>query len=164
MHINGSRLEVTAGDLITTPISVQHGISNHTAQDILLFVVEVFPGSGAGHEPTRISLPKRLRETAAFRGADGPIRVVTINVAEWLTGAWREFTLAEIPPAGTLGPYQRDEGVEVWFVVQGQANIAFGEESISGTAGLCVAVPVGMSRSIRNTSSQAPLVLICTEV
>ena len=164
MHINGSRLEVTAGDLITTPIGVRHGIANHTAQDMVLFVVEVFPGSGAGHEPTRISLPKRLRETAAFRGTDGPIRVVTINVAEWLTGAWRAFTLAEIPPAGTLGPYQRDEGVEVWFVVQGQANIAFGEESISGTAGLCVAVPVGMPRSISNTASELPLALICTEV
>ncbi len=164
MHINGDSLRVTAGDLITTPIGVRHGIANHTTQDMVLFVVEAFPGSGSGHEPTRISLPKRLRETAAFRRADGPIRVVTINVAEWLTGAWRAFTLAEIPPAGTLGPYQRDEGVEVWFVVQGQANIAFGEESISGTAGLCVAVPVGMRRSISNTASELPLALICTEV
>ena len=164
MHINGSRLEVTAGDLITTPIDVRHGIANNTAQDMVLFVVEVFPGSRAGHEPTRIALPKRLRETAAFRGADSLIRVVTIKVAELLTGAWREFTLAEIPPAGTFGPYRCDEGVEVFFVVHGQANVAFGEESVSGTAGLCVAVPVGMSRSIRNTSSEIPLVLICTEV
>ncbi len=164
MHINGSLLEVTTGDLITTPIGVRHGIANHTARDVVLFVVEVFPGSEAGHEPTRISLPKRLRETAAFRGADGPIRVVTINVAELLTGAWREFTLAEIPPAGTVGPYRCDEGVEVLFVVQGQANVAFSEESVSGTAGLCVSVPVGMPRSIRNTSSELPLALICTEV
>jgi len=164
MHINKDPLQVTEGDLITTPIGVRHGIANYTAQDIALFVVEVFPGSGAGQEPTRISLPKRLRETAAFLGADSPIRVVTIDVAEWLTGAWRAFTLAEIPPAGTFGPYRCDEGVEVWFVVHGQANVAFGEECVSGTAGLCVAVPVGMPRSISNTSSQAPLTMICTEV
>ncbi len=131
---------------------------------MVLFVVEVFPGSGTGHEPTRISLPKRLRETAAFRGADGRVPVVAVNMAEWLTGAWRAFTLAEIPPAGRLGPYRCEEGVEVLFVVQGQANVAFGEESVSGTAGLCVAVPVGMPRSISNTSAEIPLALICTEV
>jgi mannose-6-phosphate isomerase-like protein (cupin superfamily) len=164
MHFNGDSLQVTAGDLITTPIGVRHGIANHTAQDMVLFVVEVFPGSGTGHEPTRISLPQRLRETVAFRGADSPIRVVTINVAEWLTGAWRAFTLAEIPPSGTLGPYRCKGGVEVLFVVQGQADVAFGQESLSGTAGLCVAVPVGMPRSISNTSAEMPLALICTEV
>jgi len=164
MRINGDSLQVTAGDLITTPIGVQHGIANHTAQDMVLFVVEVFPGSGAGHEPTRILLPKRLQETAAFCGAGSPIRMVTVNIAELLTGAWQEFTLAEIPPAGTVGPYRCEEGVEVLFVVQGQANVAFGQESVSGMAGLCVAVPVGMPRSISNTSAELPLALICTEV
>ncbi len=164
MYINGDSLQVTAGDLITTPIGVRHGIANQTAQDMVLFVVEVFPGSRAGQEPTRIALPQRLQKTAAFRGADGRTPVAAINVAEWLTGAWREFTLAEIPPAGTLGPYRCDEGVEVLFVVDGQADAAFGDESISGTAGLCVAVPVGMPRSISNTASELPLALICTEV
>ena len=164
MYLDGTPLEVSAGDLITTPIGSRHAIANHADQDMHLFVVEVFPGSGAGGQPTHIALPQNMQEFPSLRGADGPIRAATVDLGALLTGSWRAFTLAEIPPGGTLGPYRCYEGVEVAFVVQGEASMLVGEENISGAAGLCVAVPIGLVRSITNVSLEKPLTVIWTEV
>jgi mannose-6-phosphate isomerase-like protein (cupin superfamily) len=164
MYLDGTPLEVSAGDLITTPIGSRHAIANHADEDMQMFVVEVFPGSGAGGQPTRIALPHHMQEFPSLRGADGPIRAATVDLGALLTGEWRAFTLAEIPPGGTLGPYRCHEGVEVAFVVQGEATVLVGDERVSGAAGLCVAVPTGLVRSITNTSSDKPLTVIWTEV
>ncbi len=164
MYLDGTPLEVSAGDLITTPIGSKHAIANHGDQDMHMFVVEVFPGTGAGGQPTRVVLPHRMHEFASLRGADGPIQAAMVDLGALLTGGWRAFTMAEIPPGGTLGPYWCHEGVEVAFVVQGEATMLVGEERVSGATGLCVAVPTGLVRSITNTSSDKPLVVIWTEV
>ncbi len=164
MYLDGTPLEVSAGDLITTPIGSRHAIANHGDQDMQLFVIEVFPGIGAGGQPTRIALPQRMQEFASLRGADGPIRTATVDLGALLTGGWRAFTLAEIPPGGALGPYRCKTSVEVAFVVQGEATVLVGDERVSGAAGLCVAVPAGLVRSLTNTSSDQPLVVIWTEV
>ncbi len=164
MYLDGTPLEVARGDLITTPIGSKHAIANHADQDMQLFVVEVFPGAGAGGQPTRIVLPHRMQEFPSLRGADGPIQAATVDLGTLLTGGWRAFTLAEIPPGGTLGPYRCKTSVEVAFVVQGEASILVGDEQVSGAAGLCVAVQSGLVRSLTNTSSDQPLVVIWTEV
>jgi len=164
MYLDGTPLEVSAGDLITTPIGSRHAIANHADQDMQLFVVEVFPGDGAGGQPTHIELPQNMQEFPSLRGADGPIRAATVDLGALLTGGWRAFTMAELPPGGTLGPYRCHEGVEVAFVVQGEASMLVGDERVSGAAGLCVAVPRGLVGSITNTSSDKPLTVIWTEV
>jgi len=164
MYLDGTPREVSAGDLITTPIGSRHAIANHADQDMQLFVVEVFPGSGAGGQPTHIALQQSMQQFPSLRGADGPIQAATVDLGALLTGGWRAFTVAAIPPGGTLGPYRCDVGVEVAFVVQGEAAMLVGEERVSGAAGLCVAVPIGLVRSITNTSSDKPLTVIWTEV
>jgi len=164
MYLDGTPLEVSAGDLITTPIGSRHAIANHADEDMQLFVVEVFPGAGAGGQPTRITLSHRMQEFPSLRGADGPIRAATVNLGNLLTGGWRAFTMAELPPGGTLGPYRCKTSVEVAFVVQGEATMLVGDERVSGAAGLCVAMPTGLVRCITNTSSDQPLMVIWTEV
>ncbi len=164
MYLDGTPLEVSAGDLITTPIGSRHAIANHADRDMQLFVVEVFPGAGAGGQPTHIALPHRMQEFPSLRGADGPIQAATVDLGNLLTDSWRAFTMAELPPRGTLGPYQCKTSVEVAFVVQGEATVLVGDERVSGAAGLCVAVPTGLVRSLTNTSSDKPLTVIWTEV
>ncbi len=164
MYLDGTPLEVSAGDLITTPIGSRHAIANHADQDMHLFVVEVFPGAGAGGQSTRITLPHRMQGVPSLRGADRPIQAAAVDLGALLTGGWRAFTMAELPPGGTLGPYRCHAGVEVAFVVQGEATMLVGDEKVAGAAGLCVAVPTGLVRSITNTSSDQPLMVIWTEV
>ncbi len=164
MYLDGTPLEVSAGDLITTPIGSRHAIANHAGQDMQLFVVEVFPGAGAGGQPTHIALQQNIQEFPSLRGADCPIRAATVDLGALLTGSWRAFTVAAIPPGGTLGPYRCHEGVEVAFVVQGEASMLVGDERVSGATGLCVAVPTGLVRSITNTSSDKPLTVVLIEV
>ena len=164
MYLDGSPLEVFAGDLITTPIGSRHAIANHGDQDMQMFVVEVFPGDGAGGQPTHIALQQNMQEFPSLRGADGPIRAATVDLGALLTGSWRAFTMAEIPPGGTLGPFRCHVSVEVAFVVQGEATVLVGDERVSGAAGLCVAVPTGLVRSLTNASLEQPLTVIWTEV
>jgi mannose-6-phosphate isomerase-like protein (cupin superfamily) len=164
MYLDGTPLEVAAGDLITTPIGSRHAIANHADQDMHLFVVEVFPGEGSWGQSTRIALPHRMQEFSSLHGADGPIQAATVDLGALLTGGWRAFTMAELPPGGTLGPYRCHAGVEVVFVVQGETSMLVGDEKVAGTAGLCVAVPTGLVRSLTNISSDKPLVVIWTEV
>ncbi len=164
MYLDGTPLEVSAGDLITTPIGSRHAIANHADEDMQLFVVEVFPGDGPGGQPTHIALQQNMQEFPSLRGADGPISAATVDLGALLTGGWRAFTMAELPPGGTLGPYRCHEGVEVAFVVQGEASMLVGEERVSGATGLCVAVPTGLVRSITNTASDKLLTVVWIEV
>jgi mannose-6-phosphate isomerase-like protein (cupin superfamily) len=44
MHIDGERVDVQAGDVITETIGAAHTITNHGDHDMEMYVIEVFPG------------------------------------------------------------------------------------------------------------------------
>jgi mannose-6-phosphate isomerase-like protein (cupin superfamily) len=52
----------------------------------------------------------------------------------------------------------------VLFVVSGLVEITFGDESISGGAGLCIGLPAQVSRTVCNASLKEPLEMIRAEV
>jgi mannose-6-phosphate isomerase-like protein (cupin superfamily) len=166
MHIDGSPLQVGAGELITCPIGTIHGIANNGDEDMRFFVVEVFPGHGMAPPAERIAVHQQLRYVAGYRGYDGDdLRVAQVNLSRHFTGPWRTFTEIEIPPEGAIGPYQPGHGLaEVLFVVDGDAEMAAGPVVRKGGPGLCLGAALGSSLAVRNRSDCQPLRLICTEV
>ncbi len=167
MDLNDKHLQVAAGDLITTPLGSSHGLANYSSQDMTFFVVEVYPGrtaSGAAREPAHIPLRSRLQPSPSLAGTQSTIRSACIDLSWYFTGNWGQLTVVELPPAEELGFCQREGRDQVLFVVDGQAEMTFEEESIAGSTGLCLAVPASKSRRIANTSSEKPLELICIEV
>lgn len=165
MSVNGEPRQVRAGDLLTTPIGGRHGIANTSEQAMAFFVVEVFPGSaGMPREPVHIPLRAQMQDCTSPRSRNGTILAATLDLSYLLSGNWAEFAVAELPPAGKLGPYALSGRDEVLFVVEGRADIVFGDDHVSGGAGLCLAVPANMPRSIHNASSTAPLEVLWTEV
>jgi len=166
MHINGTPVEVRAGDLITCPIGTVHGIANHGAEDMRFFVVEVFPGHGAPPAAEHISVHDQLRYVAGYRRNDGDdLRVAQVNLTTHFTGPWRVFSEIEIPPGEAIGPYHPPRGMaEVLFVVDGEAEVTAASQVRKGGPGLCVGAALGASLTIRNCSDAKPLRLISTEV
>lgn len=166
MSVNGEQRQVQAGDLLTTPIGGQHSIANTSEQAMAFFVVEVFPGSaGTLREPVHIPLRAQMQACASLRGAEnGTICAASLDLSWYLSGNWADFAVAELSPAGQLGPYALSGRDEVLFVVEGQAEIAFGDDHVSGEAGLCLAVPADMPRCIHNASCDEPLEVIWTDV
>ena len=126
-----------------------------------MFVVEVFPReTGKPGEVTYIPLRSQLLERLAAQEAREGVFSASIDLARYFTGNWAEFMVAHIPPAGQLGPYTCEGRDEALFVVSGLAEITFGDESISGGAGLCIGLPAQVSRTICNASLKEPLELI----
>jgi mannose-6-phosphate isomerase-like protein (cupin superfamily) len=66
MHIDGERVDVQAGDLITETIGAAHTIANHGDHDMEMYVIEVFPGGGEAHAPQRLPLGRELTRAAGF--------------------------------------------------------------------------------------------------
>lgn len=166
MQIDGSPLEVSAGELITCPIGTIHGIANHGDEDMRFFVVEVFPGHGMAPPAERIAVHQQLRYVAGYRNYDGDdLRVAQVNLSRHFTGPWRAFTEIEIPPEAAIGPYQPRPGMaEVLFVVDGEAEVTAGDVVRKGGQGLCLGAALGSTLTVRNHSDHQPLRLISTEV
>jgi mannose-6-phosphate isomerase-like protein (cupin superfamily) len=160
MTINGETVEVFAGDLITNPINGRHGIANETGEDMEFVVVEVFPGDDpAGFLPERVPVRTRLEPAAEFPG-----ELASLDLAPYFSGDWANFSVARLDPGGTFGPVTRDDRDQVFYVVEGQGEIRFGDDAVSGSAGLTVAVPAGLPRTVVNQSSSDALEVISTEV
>jgi mannose-6-phosphate isomerase-like protein (cupin superfamily) len=166
MYIDGSPVQVRAGDLITCPIGTTHGIANHGDADVRFFVVEVFPGHGSPRTVERIAMHERLRYVAGYRRCEADdLRIAQINLTRYFTGPWRAFSEMEIPAEEAVGPYQPAPGLaEVLFVVDGEAEVTAGSAVRKGGHGLCVGAALGSTLTIRNTSDREPLRLISTEV
>jgi mannose-6-phosphate isomerase-like protein (cupin superfamily) len=166
MSIDGRRVAVQAGDLITSPIGTVHGIANHGEADVRFFVVEVFPAHGAPAQVQRIGVHEQLRPTAGYRGYQGDdLRITQVNLSWHFTGPWRTFSEIEIPPEEAIGPYQLARGTaEVLFVVDGDADVTVGSQVRKGGHGLCVGAALGSTVTVRNRSDRQPLRLISTEV
>jgi mannose-6-phosphate isomerase-like protein (cupin superfamily) len=166
MHVDGSPVQVRAGDLITCPIGTTHGIANHGGEDMRFFVVEVFPGRGAAPPAERIAVHEQLRYVAGYRRNDGDgLRVSQVNLTRHFTGPWRVFSEIEIPPGEAIGPYRPPRGMaEVLFVAAGEAEVAAQARVRKGGPGLCVGAAPGSVLAIRNRSDRGPLRLISTEV
>ena len=166
MHIDGSPVQVHAGNLITSPIGTIHGIANHGDEDMRFFVVEVFPGRGAAPPAERIAVHEQLRYVAGYRRNDGDdLRVSQVNLTRHFTGPWRVFSEIEIPPGEAIGPYHPPRGMaEVLFVVDGEAEVTAQSQVRKGGPGLCVGAALGATLTVRNRSDCRPLRLISTEV
>ncbi|HUY46782.1 MAG TPA: cupin domain-containing protein [Streptosporangiaceae bacterium] len=166
MCIDGSKVSVRAGDLITCPIGTVHGIANHGDCEMRFFVVEVFPAHGTPAQVQRIPVHEQLRHAQGYRGYDGDdLRVAQVNLSWHFTGPWRTFSEIEIPPEEAIGPYQLPRGTaEVLFVVEGEADVTAGSLVRKGGHGLCVGAALGSTLTVRNRSDSRPLRLISTEV
>ena len=161
MDIDDTSREVVAGELITTPLGASHALANASEQFLTIFVLEVFPGeTGTPGEVAHLPLRSQLLERIAARDATEGVFSASIDLAPYFTGNWADFTLAHIPPGGQLGPSTREGHDEVLFVVSGLAEITFGDESISGRAGLCIGLSAQISRTVCNASLKEPLELI----
>ena len=165
LEIDGNAGYVAAGDLVTTPLGATHTIANSTDQFLTFFVLEVFPSqTGTPGKSAHIPLRSHMLERKAVREAKDGVFSASIDLAQYFTGNWAEFTVAHIPPAGQLGPYTREGRDEVLFVASGLAEITFGDESISGRDGLCIGLPAHVSRTVCNASLIEPLEIIRAEV
>jgi mannose-6-phosphate isomerase-like protein (cupin superfamily) len=165
MTVNGEQVAVSAGDLIMNPINGRHGIANDTGEDMEFLVVEVFPGeNSSGYLPERVPVRAKLTPGTPVDGTAPAGAFATLDLSGYFSGDWAEFFVARIEPSGQLGPFTRDDRDQVLFVVEGQAEIAFGDESVSGSAGLTAAVPAGVTRTVRNKSTGGALEVLSTEV
>jgi mannose-6-phosphate isomerase-like protein (cupin superfamily) len=164
MRMNGDLHRVGAGDLITTPIGGRHCIDNTGDQDMVFYVTEVFPGAGPAKDPLFVNMADRIEEVEGFRGCADSARVSSLPLTELFTGPWRAFSEIRLDPKSGLGEYTLPDRAEVIFVVSGHASITVEEQTYTGTAGLCVGLPAGATRHIRNTSETEELRIISTEV
>jgi mannose-6-phosphate isomerase-like protein (cupin superfamily) len=164
LDLNEQHLQVTAGDLITIPPGISHGLANYSNQDMAFFVVENFPGktaSGTAQEPAHIPLRRRLQPCP---GRPSALRSAYMDLSWYFSGNWAQLSVVELPPSEELAFCQREGKDAILFVVDGQAEISFEEESISGRTGTCLAVPTSMSRRITNASAEKALEVLCIEV
>jgi len=169
MTVNGDKITVGPGDLITCPLGTVHGIGvpPEAAEPMSFFVVEALPGAGPPKmPPLRVSMPAELDGCAGYRGGGHAqeTRVATVRLADYLTGPLRGFTLIEIPPGDVLGPARLPAGIaEILFVTAGQAKITAAGTTAEGGYGLTVAAPLGAEMTIANTSGESSLTVISTQ-
>jgi mannose-6-phosphate isomerase-like protein (cupin superfamily) len=164
MHIDGERVEVEAGDVITETIGAAHTIANHADRDMEMYVIEVFPGAGEARAPGRLPLGRELRRSAGFRGSARALRHATIDLAPLFSGAWGPFSVLELPAGAALDSYSLDDRDEVLFVNRGEARLRLGDRVVTGGRGLCAGIPPGTPRSVENRSATQPLELLSAEV
>ncbi|MBJ6766056.1 cupin domain-containing protein [Myxococcaceae bacterium JPH2] len=155
MTINGVEQPCAPGDLITTPIGCAHAIANPTTEDMHFFVVEVFPGKGPSAPSARFHLPD-LRPVAGGAAVD-------VDLRPHFTGDWKRFRLMELAP-GVSDTVLSASTTEVVHVLSGSAAITVESERYTGAKGLSVAIPPGLSRTLKNVDSTQPLRMIITEV
>jgi mannose-6-phosphate isomerase-like protein (cupin superfamily) len=160
-------ITVSAGYLIPCPVGTFHGarVPADAAEPMAFFAMKLPPAIDPPHgtaEP--VPMPTRLAWTAGCRGEghDSDVRVATSDLRN-LTGPWRRFSLIEIPPGTTLGPYELPVRIsEVLFFASGAADIT-GNVTAKGQAGLFVGIPMRAKCQIRNPSSDQDLYVISTE-
>jgi mannose-6-phosphate isomerase-like protein (cupin superfamily) len=158
MDVNGTPVDVAAGDLVTNPIYGRHGIANPTVEDMTFYVVEVFPAEDpSGYSPERIPIHERLEN-------DGNgIRQATVDLAPKFSGDWGSFTVLELAPGSRVGPVALNGLEQVLHVVRGAATVDVDGEAMTGAAGLTVSVPPGVACSVENVGRDA-LEIAITEV
>lgn len=170
MTVNGGKLTVTAGDLVTCPLGTVHGIGvpADAGEPMSFFVAEMKPGSAPPRAAvSRVAMPAELGSCAGWRGGGHlqDTQVATIDLTGYLTGNWRQFSLIEVPPGDTLGPARLQPGItEVLFVAGGCAEITVAGTTAQGGPGLTVATGLGAEVALRNTSPRSTLTVISTEV
>jgi mannose-6-phosphate isomerase-like protein (cupin superfamily) len=164
MHIDGERVQVEAGDVITETIGAAHTIANHTEHDMEMYVIEVFPGDGRAEAPRRLPLGGELTRAAGFRGSPRELRHRTVDLAPLFSGAWGSFSVLELPPGAALDTYSLEERDEVLFVNRGEARLRIDGRAVDGARGLCAGIPPGTPRSVENRSANRPLELLSAEV
>ncbi|WP_016908915.1 cupin domain-containing protein [Streptomyces xiaopingdaonensis] len=157
LTMNGEESEVSAGDLVTTPIGAAHAIANRGDTDMHFFVTEVFPGTGPAAEPAVVRVPELL-------APQGGNRVARVDLTPHFTGDWREFRLLEVPPGGRIEEDVPQDRSVVLHVLEGSAAIGTDGEEYRGVAGLSVAVPPRYVATVDNTHAQRRLRVIRTEV
>lgn len=171
MTVNGEEVPVTAGDLVTAPLGTRHGIAVPPGEpgEMSFFVVEMAPGTRpalSGAEPERIAAASRLAPATGWRGGGHgqDILVAQVDLTRYLDGPWLRFTVIDIPPGDTLGPYElhRDAN-EVLFVADGEAALTVGGTAARGGKGLCAATGTAAAVTVRNLSGDLPLRVISTE-
>jgi mannose-6-phosphate isomerase-like protein (cupin superfamily) len=157
MHIDGRRVEVEAGDVITETIGAAHTIANHSGRDMEMYVIEVFPGEGEAAPPRRLPLGRTA-------GSPDDPRRRTVDLAPLFTGPWGRFSVLELPPGGALDTYSLDDRDEVLFVNRGKARVHIDGRVVDGERGLCAGIPPGTPRIVENRSATQPLELLSAEV
>jgi mannose-6-phosphate isomerase-like protein (cupin superfamily) len=164
MHIDGERVEVEAGDVITETLGAAHTIANYAERDMEMYVIEVFPGDGEAGAPRRLPLGQDLTPTSWFRGSTRELRHRTVDLAPFFSGAWGSFSVLELPPGATLDTYSLNERDEVLFVNRGEARLHLDGRVVDGRRGLCAGIPPGTLRGVQNRSATEPLELLSAEV
>lgn len=164
MHIDGERVDVEAGDVITETIGAAHTIANHAERDMEMYVIEVFPGGGEAGAPRRLPLGRELTRAAGYRGSPRELPHRTVDLAPLFSGAWGSFSVLELPPGATLDTYSLDERDEVLFVNRGEARLHLDGRVVDGRRGLCAGIPPGTPRRVENRSATQPLELLSAEV
>jgi mannose-6-phosphate isomerase-like protein (cupin superfamily) len=164
MHIDGERVEVEAGDVITETIGAAHTIANHADRDMEMCVIEVFPGDGEADAPRRLPVGQELTPAAGFRGSLLALPHRTVDLAPYFSGAWGAFSVLELPPGVALDTYSLGDRDEVLFVNRGEARLQIDGHVVDGRRGLCAGVPPGTPRVVENRSATQPLELLSAEV
>jgi len=93
MHIDGERVEVEAGDVITETIGAAHTIANHADRDMEMYVIEVFPGDGEAAAPRRLPLGRELAPDVGYRGSPAALHHRSVDLAPLFSGAWGSFSV-----------------------------------------------------------------------
>lgn len=162
VEVEGERLEVRGGDLIITPLNSVHQIGAVGDTNLAMLVVEVLPGPEARRtDPTRITVRALLADQpASFQG----VRVASVELPKFLTGAWGPFQLAALDPGARLGPCITDSAEQFLYLACGHARFEFGDRHQAGKAGLYTAIPPGMPWTIVNDSISNRAEIAITQV
>jgi quercetin dioxygenase-like cupin family protein len=163
VDMDGRRLDVHSGDLIITPLGSTHRVGARDGTDLAILVVEVLPGGGERRaNPTSIAMRKLLVEQAAS-ALDG-VRVASVELGDYFTGAWGPFQLAALGPGATLGPRTASDAEQFVYVARGHARVEVGDLQEAGGAGLYVVVPPGVGWTAVNTSDRNEAEVVITQV
>jgi len=150
VEMDGERLEVRGGDLIITPHSSAHKIGAFADTNVAMLVVEVPPGpEGRRADPARIAVRGLLADQPV--SPEG-VRVASVELPKFFTGAWGPFRLAALDPGARLGPCTTDGAEQFLYLAGGHARFEFGDRRQAGKAGLYAAIPPGVPWTIVNDS------------
>lgn len=170
MTVNGRKVDVAAGDLVTCPLGTVHGIGvpDGAAEGMRMLVIEVSPGPSAPpRQPARITVPPLLAPCGGYRGGGHgqETRAAVVDLARHLTGPWRKFSLIEIPVGDSLGPYRLPAGTaEVLFVQDGLGEITAAGTRFGASEGIAAGPGLDAEVLIRNISPRRPLLVLSAEV
>ena len=103
----------------------------------------------------------RLGEAEPLIAPDASIIRELAGPSRRATAANQSLAEARLPPGGETAEHYHGKAEELYFFTSGSGRLRVGEVEREVRAGDCAAIPPGIRHKLWNTSTDAPLVLLC---